>query len=154
MIFIHIKLLHGPRPPRSVPVTPQAFISTETCHRYFTFSLPKDFANPQPACTPEGLACYRHTVTNISCTLPCHGLYAGPLYNPASSPPIPDVEHEYDMETHTITEDTPGMEALMREYTAYKRGYKIEPIPYVAGLLNKSMEYFFLQAGKVRKSYI
>ena len=44
-----------------------------------------------------------------------------------------DVEHEGDMET--ITEDTPGMETLMREYSAYKRGYKIDPVPFIEGLL-------------------
>ena len=54
MTLIHIKPLHGPRPPRSVPVTQQAFISTETCHRCFAFSLSKTFANPPSRMHPRG----------------------------------------------------------------------------------------------------
>ena len=46
------------------------------------------------------------------------------------------MEHVYDQSdhlSHTISEATPGMEVLMKEYLAYKRGWLSDTVHYVNG---------------------
>ena len=43
------------------------------------------------------------------------------------------MEDKYDVSRHTILADTPGMEKLMEEYLAYKKGYMQDSVPYVYG---------------------
>ena len=43
-----------------------------------------------------------------------------------------DIYHEKDKD-YEITLKTPGMEKLMAEYAAYKKGYLDDPVPYMEG---------------------
>ena len=45
------------------------------------------------------------------------------------------MEDKYDVSRHTILADTPGMEKLMEEYLAYKKGYMEDSVNYVDGQL-------------------
>ena len=45
---------------------------------------------------------------------------------------LSDIHHEKGKDDE-ITLKTPGMEKLMAEYAAYKKGYLDDPVPYIEG---------------------